>query len=530
MKQRLLSLTTLFLFTLLPNFLVAQQAVVFPDDFDASLNGKEVTISNPLFITDTRELSSKGVLILSAERIRSATEENEPSSEMYIQWQNDYPKRILYLNVGDKTVSYRTGQQAINITGTVSYQQGSFTIVPSATLSFFGNERTFYPKESTAPHNLKIASFNLNFYISNPTLWNSKYGAASQAEFTRQRTKILAALKAIDADIYALCEVGEGRTAVQDIVKGLNETTGTNKYSYIDSGDTKESTYTKNVFVYNTAKVEPYKGFRTVGSYLKLRHVAQAFRMKENEEKLIISLNHFKSKSTGSGQSDDQYDGQGSFNYQRISEASTLINEMNTLISYYNDPDILVLGDLNAYSSEDPIRVLTDASLVNLLACFSPEDYSYVYNGAVGYLDHSIATASMSRQVTDAYPWHINADELSKYGYKYTANYSPDPFRCSDHDPIITTLLLDQATGIYEPETSNSIQVYGNPNDGYLTLKGERIDKIEVISISGQMVFTSCAPVSGSYFILPTDKLSSGFYLIRIYNGTNYTMSKIIIP
>ena len=91
----------------------------------------------------------------------------------------------------------------------------------------------------------------------------------------------------MNADIYALCEVGEGRTAVQDIVNGLNEAEGTDKYAYIDSGDSHESTYTKNVFVYNTTKVTPYKEFRTIGSYLKLRHVAQAFDLKENQERKL---------------------------------------------------------------------------------------------------------------------------------------------------------------------------------------------------------------------------------------------------
>ena len=115
---------------------------------------------------------------------------------------------------------------------------------------------------------------------------------------------------------------------------------------------------------------------------------------------MIISLNHFKSKSSGNGSNADQYDGQGSSNIQRQSDARTLINELNALISYYEDPDILILGDLNAYSKEDPIRILTNASLTNLLEQFSPQDYSYVYNGAAGYLDHSIASISMSKQVT----------------------------------------------------------------------------------------------------------------------------------
>lgn len=525
MKQRLL-----LLITLLPGILAAQQKVTFPNDFNAGMDGMEVTVTNPLFITNTRNVSTNGILILAAERIKSATEEYNPGKEMYAQWQEELPGRILSLKT-DKAANYRTGQQTLNLTGTVSVRNGTYTITSKITPSFTGNERTDYPKETTVAHNLKIASFNLNFYISNPTLWNPDYGAANQSEFTRQRTKILSALKAMDADIYALCEVGEGQTAVQDLVKGLNEISGTNTYSYIDSGDTRESTYTKNTFIYNTAKVEPYKNFRTIGSYLKLRHVAQAFNLKESKERLIISLNHFKSKSSGNGNNADQYDGQGSSNEQRKSEAYTLVNELNALTSYYDDPDVLILGDLNSYSKEDPIRILTNASLVNMLEYFAPQDYSYVYDGAIGYLDHSIATVSMSKQVTDAFAWHINADEQNKFGYKNVTYYSPNPYRCSDHDPIITTLMLDQTTGIINPEDlQNKVQVYGNPRDGYLTLKGERIDRVEVLNISGQTLFTDIASATGDYFILSTDRLASGFYLIRIYSEKHYSIHKIVIP
>ena len=526
MKQRLF-----LLLIFLPVALLGQQKVIFPDDFNTSLNGKDVTITNPLIITDTRKLSSNGILVLAAERIQSATEEHEPGIEMYAQWQKDFPKRILSLKV-DKTAFYRTGQQTTNLTGTVSVSNGTYTIIPKIAPSFAGNERTTQPREVTVPHNLKIASFNLNFYIANSSLWNPDYGAASQNEFTRQRTKILAALKAINADIYALCEVGEGKTAVQDIVEGLNDIAGTNRYAYTDNGDTKESTYTKNVFVYNTDKVEPYKEVLTIGSYLKLRHVAQAFNLKENQERLIISLNHFKSKSSGSGTDTDQYDGQGKSNNQRKAEAYTLVNELNTLTNYYEDPDILILGDLNAYSREDPIRILTNASLVNLLEHFSPQDYSYVYNGAIGYLDHSIASASMSKQVVDAAPWHINADEQSKFGYKNAVNYSPDPYRSSDHDPIITTLMLDRATGIYTPGNGykNRIQISGNPHDGYLTLQSERIDKVEVLSINGQILFTNTPAVAGNYFILPTSGLTGGFYIIRVYCNNYCITDKIVLP
>jgi len=137
------------------------------------------------------------------------------------------------------------------------------------------------------------------------------------------------------------------------------------------------------------------------------------------------------------------------------------------------DPDVLVVGDMNAYSMEDPIKVYTNNGLVNQLKRYSPSDYSYVFSGNVGYLDHSLATANLSQQVTGARPWHINADEPSYFEYSYTTYYSADPYRCSDHDPIVTGLSLGtNGTGIEGVESKNEeqLQVYGELSQGYVTL------------------------------------------------------------
>lgn len=524
MKQRLL-----LLIALLPGLLAAQKEVRFPDDFNPALDGVHVTIKNTLYITDTKRLSSKGTLTLATERIRYATEEAEPSKAMYATWKESLSKRQLLINNFSSTANCRTGQQMADLTGIVRFSNGTYSISTTTSPAVTGHERSANPPEVNAPYNLKIASFNLNFYIADPALWNDRYGAANQAQFTRQRTKILAALQAIDADIYALCEVGEGQKAVQDLVNGLNEATGTSNYAYVDNGDTKGSTYTKNVFVYNSTKVTPYKEFSTLGSYLKLRHVAQAFNLKANGERLILCVNHFKAKSSSSSGTDLQ-DGQGMFNDQRISEAETIVRELNTLTTRYEDPDVLIVGDLNSYSKEDPIDLLTNASMTNLLQQFAPQEYSYVYDGATGYLDHSIATESMSKQVVDAHPWHINADEQDKFFYKNSSNYAPDPYRSSDHDPIITYVMLNHQTGINAPSSTASIQMFGDPRDGYLTLKGERIDKVEVLSISGQVLFSRTNPTAGSYFTLPVEGLVGGFYLVRTYNGRQTTTHKIVLP
>ena len=92
--------------------------------------------------------------------------------------------------------------------------------------------------------------------------------------------------------------------------------------------------------------------------------------------------------------------------------------------------------------------------------------------------------------------------------------------------------MLGQTTGNGHQEVTakTRIQIFGNPRDGYLTLKGENINKVEVLSVNGQIIVTNTVHPSESYFILPTDVLAEGFYLIRVYNGGSYTTLKIIIP
>ena len=80
---------------------------------------------------------------------------------------------------------------------------------------------------------------------------------------------------------------------------------------------------------------------------------------------------------------------------------------------------------------------------------FQGEDaYSYVYDGQMGYLDFAISGAMVS-QVTGTEVWHVNADEpdLIDYDMSFKKDaqdllYAADPYRYSDHDPVIIGLDL----------------------------------------------------------------------------------------
>ena len=109
-------------------------------------------------------------------------------------------------------------------------------------------------------------------------------------------------------------------------------------------------------------------------------------------------------------------------------------------------PDVILLGDFNAYAQEDPIKVLTDSGIVDLIAGFDPADYSYVFDAFAGRLDQGLGTASIVPKITGAHSWHINADEPEVIDYntdgKSVDYYTATAYRSSDHDPLILGLNL----------------------------------------------------------------------------------------
>ena len=113
--------------------------------------------------------------------------------------------------------------------------------------------------------------------------------------------------------------------------------------------------------------------------------------------------------------------------------------------------DVLIIGDLNAYARETPITTVERAGYTNLKDRFmGAETYSYVFFGQSGYLSHALASSSLTAQVTDLVVWHINADEPRVLDYNEEDKspeqlvdlYHADPYRSSDHDPVLIGLEL----------------------------------------------------------------------------------------
>ena len=167
---------------------------------------------------------------------------------------------------------------------------------------------------------------------------------------------------------------------------------------------------------------------------------------------MTVIVNHFKSKGGAADANEankDKGDGQAAYNATRRAQSLAVAGFIQKEFS--DDDRVLVIGDLNAYSQEDPIDALRSMGMVDLheidgiVAGKDDDDglkpYSYVYYGQCGSLDHALATPPLAKAITNAAAWHINSDEPVALDYNQEFNppalYKPDLWRSSDHDPVL---------------------------------------------------------------------------------------------
>jgi Ca2+-binding RTX toxin-like protein len=205
--------------------------------------------------------------------------------------------------------------------------------------------------------------------------------------------------------------------------------------------------------------------------------LAQTFKEVATGGTFTAVVNHLKSK--GSACDDvgdpDTGDGQGNCNLTRTSAATALVNWLATDPTGSGDPDFLIIGDLNSYAMEDPIVALENGGFTDMIEFFNGVGaYGYSFSGQFGYLDHALANGALAPQITGVKDWHINSEEpsaLDYNDYNQPDLYNADPYRASDHDPVIIGLNMappvpgcnGQTATIYVAD--NGV-VHGGPRDG----------------------------------------------------------------
>jgi hypothetical protein len=436
----------------------------------------------PLTVNENYNLGRYGILVLSKGRLWAPTNVASPGDAANaLQAENDLnriilddgstrqnPDPIVYPApklAADNTV--RNGDTVQNLTGVIYYSYEAYRVHPIETPVFIPSNPRF-ERPMPVGGSLKVASFNVLNYFTTIDDDACPYdagcrGADSLDEFERQRAKIIQAMLVIDADILGLMEMENhpSDAALQNLVDGLNDALGANTYAYVSTGAIGTDAI-KVALIYKTQTVSPTGEYAILDSTVNPAFVdtknrpslAQTFKEKATGEKLTVVVNHLKSKGSSCDDLEDPDigDGQGNCNQTRTTAAQALVNWLAADPTASDDPDVLIIGDMNAYAMEDPIAMFKENNYTNLIEMFTgPEDgYSYVYYGQAGYLDHALANETLTAQVTGTAEWHINCDEphVLDYNTEYRSDtqlidlYADTAFRASDHDPVIIGLNL----------------------------------------------------------------------------------------
>ncbi|MDQ3790081.1 MAG: ExeM/NucH family extracellular endonuclease, partial [Actinomycetota bacterium] len=309
------------------------------------------------------------------------------------------------------------------------------------------NPRTTAPDEVGG--DIKVASFNvLNYFVH---FGGDARGADDEAGLAKQEAKIVSAISALDADVIALEEIensvrfeaNDPQMALKRLVDALNAKDGAGTWDYVRSPANLPPPAQQDVIttaiIFKPASVTPQGESRTINDetvWFNAREpIAQTFTA--GQVTFTVVANHMKSKSSSdsaTGDNADAGDGQGAFNGDRVRQAQSLTAFVDSLKASSGSDDVIILGDFNAYTHEDPMQVFYDASLEDI----SNGEASYVFGGESGSLDHAVATPSLMQRVTGVDVWQINSHESFAFQYDgHPAFYQPNPYRASDHNPKV---------------------------------------------------------------------------------------------
>jgi len=495
--------------------------------------GMLVKFPTTLKVSEYFELERFGQLVLSqGGRIPTFTSVSNPSATGLINQQITLAKRQIVLDDGIDTSNFyitpyavsnniplpyptgglstgnifRGGDTISNLTGVLQYAFTQWRVRPVEELVDYTFTKA-NPRKPVSPvvdGTLKVASFNvLNYFTTIDTTSSSTSGscgpdstqdcrgADSAVELARQTAKAATALCGINADILGLMEIENNATAsLNSLVTAANAINGCGPYAFINTG-TIGTDAIKVALVYKPSTVSPVGSHKLLTTSVDARFIdtknrptlAQTFSQTVGGEKLTVAVNHLKSKGSACTGDADLNDGQGNCNLTRKDAAMAMVDWLNTDPTNSGDPDFLIIGDLNSYAKEDPIKAIemgpddianSADDYTNLVKAFGGDAaYSYVFDGQTGYLDHALASNTLLPQVTGTADWHINSDEAPSMDYNDTIKdageaafeakpaalplYAANQYRTSDHDPVIIGLQLGETINIIEGTSAKNV-------------------------------------------------------------------------
>jgi predicted extracellular nuclease len=420
-----------------------------------ALEGMRVIFEQPLTVTDVYKLSENELTLSAGGVLRIPTEAARPGSVASRQARENRNRSLVVRLAQASGAPISIGSTFKAPAGIMGHDGRAQQLVMES------EPRTQIPEaemlQAAVEGQVRLVSSNLlNFFNGDGAGggFPAARGPESMDDFRAQSARIEAAMSRIQPDLLAVQELendGFGpRSAARSLLALLNNT-GNDDWAVVETeaGRIGEDVITVGLF-YRRQVLEKVGKPHTLHSreYQGLSRVplAQLFRDRGSGVEFLVAANHLKSKygCPEDGFNSDQDDGQGCWNAARVSAVEAQIKWLEQLANRLETGNVLILGDMNAYRMEDPIRQFSDASYVDLVEQRAGlPQYSYVYWGQAGTLDYLFASPAMTRYVRAAQIWHINAGHARNMEH-------PQPWlRASDHDPVIADFDFSQ------PETSD---------------------------------------------------------------------------
>ncbi len=474
--------------------LPAPVELTFPITDLEPTEGMRVTVPEAV-VLETYEYARYGTIVVGPERQFTPTAVHAPESpEAQALYEENLAHRItvddgrsvqnpdpaLHPGGGAFTLEnlFSGGDTLTDLTGVLDYRFDTWALQPTQDAGY--EDTVTRPEVPEVGGDLQIAAFNVLNYF---TTLNER-GATTAEEFERQQAKIVSAILELDADVVGLMEIeNNGDVALNDLVDALNEAAGEERYAALETGRIGTDQIT-TAMIYQPASVSPVGAHKVLDSSVDARFddtknrpaLAQTFAPVVPEgstaelDEFTVVTNHLKSKgSECAGDPTDLNHLTGNCDQVRTDAAAALVDWADS----GDLPNAVIMGDLNSYDHERPIRTLEAGGFTDLKKAFGGEyAYSYVFDGMLGYLDHALADADLAPHVTGASSWHINADEVPLIGYETRYKkpaqqdvYAPDAYRSSDHDPVLFGLDLgiSSVTPDPDPETCEITDFADNP-------------------------------------------------------------------
>eukprot|EP00659_Diplonema_papillatum_P005921 gene5921-9068_t len=486
------------------------------------LEGMLVSVTNELVVVNTYDTWKYGVVNLSDKLGRTETNIAPPGTALYDQVKLENEKNMFIVedalgSSNPSTLAWQSSPGFVNpinmgakvsgIVGALDYSYGEWRTVPRSAVTFEKKRATVADLSGIDRSQLTVASFNvLNYFNGVATGGSVSYssnarGASSAEQFELQSAKIVNAMVALNASIVGLMEIendGFGAdSALAELCDRLNHKLNNQDLNYtyvtlpgVDQIGSDEITCG---ILYRPAFVDladdawivemPVQKYS--GGMAQMRPaLMQTFTDKETHLNITVAVNHFKSKGSQCYEdkvttetNNDVNDIQSSCNAFRVSAAIALGDALEAAADRVGER-VAILGDLNAYTEEDPVAILTSydptqrgytiqsAEFISADASESvgsiagaavtktygftnvvKEGFSYVWDGKVGSLDHFLATEKLAAEVRGAVHWNINSIELYQETYfqalgTYGGYESTEMYRSSDHDPVLVSIEL----------------------------------------------------------------------------------------